>query len=266
MGAIGMDRVGEAFGLTTRLLFGKPLLPLSRYEEWLRGRVPSGKVVEPAVGKESVYLPDYGFFRSLPLERVVSFEASEQVSQKSAGGIGEDATLASIASDLKNFAYFVPTFVEGMNADVRDTAVYLSCMSVRDSFDPFTTKKSAYVFSVMDSECLFGAYRTTKSAFLIHCYNCVGVKRCFEMDSAINCADSYFCHNVEDLEHCMFCFNTKAKRYAVGNLEVGRKKYEDVTGFVLERILNELEATGVLSFDIYDILAERKKSNKPSRI
>ena len=33
------------------------------------------------------------------------------------------------------------------------------------------------------------------------------------------CSDSWFCHNVEGMQNALFCFNTKSKRYAVGNAE-----------------------------------------------
>ncbi|MCX6777649.1 MAG: hypothetical protein NT157_02080 [Candidatus Micrarchaeota archaeon] len=256
------DKLEEAFGITTKLLFGKQLEPLAKYDDWLKRRVPSGGVVKSAIGSGSVYLPDYGFFRKIPVERAVSIEESERASQKMAGRMGEDATLASIAGELKNFAYFVPTFVEGRNLDVKNTAVYLDCINVRDSFDPFTSKNCARVFSIMDSECLFGAYRTTKSGFSIHCYNCVKVERCFEMDSAINCTDSMFCHNCENLSNCMFCFNAKSKSYAVGNVEVGREKYLEIRRMVVGCLVGELEKKGGLDFDIYNVLAVRRRKRE----
>ncbi len=255
------DKIEESFGLATKLIFGKSFLPLEKYSEWLRARIPAGKTVKSALGKGTVYLPDYGFFKSIPNDKAVSFEESERASSKKAIKIG-DSSLDSVLPQLKDFAYFVPTFVEGRNIEVANAAVYIDCANVRDSFDPFTTKKSAYNFSVMDSEALFGCYRITKSNFLIHCYNCVKVQRCFEMDSAINCSDSLFCHNVEGLENCMFCFNTKSKKYAIGNLEVGREKYFEVKKAVIDYIVGGLEADGRLGFDIYDVLAAGKSRLK----
>ncbi|MBM3229155.1 hypothetical protein FJZ26_01880 [Candidatus Parvarchaeota archaeon] len=152
----------------------------------------------------------------------------------------------------------MPTFVEGKNLGVENTAVYLDCANVSDSFDPFTTKNAAFNFSTMDCEALFGAYRVLKTGFTIHAYNCVNMQRCFEMDSCKNCTDSYFCHNCENLDNCMFCFNTKSKRFAIGNIEMPREKYLEIKQRLVRQMAQWLEKNGRLDYDIYDVLSERK--------
>ncbi len=254
------DKLDAAFALTTRLLFGKELPPIPKYEAWLKQRVPPGRRMKSCLGHGSAYVPIYGALKALPAEKVASEEDLAVASSAKLGGA--DYSLAGIVRELPKFAYFVPTYAQGRNMGVEDSFLYLDCMNIRGCFDPFTSKNCAFVHSIMDAEGIFGMYRIDNAKFSIHCYNSINVQRCFEMDGAKNCSDSMFCHNVEGLDNCIFCFNTKGKRYAVGNLEVGKEKFLEFKQKLLARIVPELEAKGRLDFDIYDLLCQKKKKGK----
>ena len=250
------DKLEEAFANATRLLFGKPLSPIAKYEGWLSQRVPMGQRVKSCFGNGEAYLPRYGFFRKMPHSRISSLEDEAKASQpllKSAEG----TTLSSIRQAVAQGAYFVPTYSQGNNIGVEDSFGCMDCLNVKHAFDPFTSKNCAYGLSIMDAEGVFGFYRTKSPKFSIHLYNCWNVQRSFEMDSANNCADCMFCHNVENLQSCLFCFNAKGKRYAIGNVEVGKERYNAFRAQLLARMLPELEATGALSFDIYSVLGKK---------
>lgn len=252
------DRLDAAFAQATRLLFGRPLSPLAKYGEWLRQRVPGGRSVKSCFGKGEAYVPQYGALRQLPADRVAS---EEDLSLAASRRIAETSCahdLASLVKQLQDIAYFVPAYAEGRNIDVQQSFLYLNCMGIRHCFDPFTSKNCAYAFSIMDAEALFGMHRIKGGSFSIHCYNCIGVQRCFEMDGAISCTDCMFCHNAENLSDCIFCFDTKAKRYAVGNLEVGKEKYLEFRAKLSAFLLSSLEKTGKAPFDIYDVLCTRR--------
>jgi len=254
------DKMDTAFAQVTKLLFGKPLSPWKKYCKWLSQSVPGGKSVPSCFGHGTAYVPDYGFFSKVPEKKVASDEDAPIAAGKTIGKISDVESISSIASRLKDFAYFVPTYSEGKNIDVENAFSTLDCINVRESFDPWTSKNCSHVFSIMESESLFGAHRVINSSFSMHIYNAYYVQRCFEIDGAKNCNDSYFCHNVENLDSCMFCFNTKSKRYAIGNRVVGKEKYLQIKAQLLERIVPELENSGRLSFGIYDLLAKRPKS------
>jgi hypothetical protein len=51
----------------------------------------------------------------------------------------------------------------------------------------------------------------------------------------------------------MFCFNVKNKRYAIGNVEVGREQYTRVKKLLLDYVGSQLAKTQSLDFDIYSI-------------
>ena len=250
------DRIDAAFAQATRLIFGKPLSPISKYAEWLRQRVPGGRSVKSCFGSREAYVPEYGAFKTMPGEKI----ASEEDAALAGGKRIEEhdaRSLSSMIDKLPSIAYFVPAYAEGSNMDVEQSFLYLNCMHIRHCFDPFTSKNCAYCFSIMDAESVFGMHRIKGAGFSLHCYNSLKIQRCFEVDGGIDCKDSYFCHNVENLDSCIFCFNAKNLRYAIGNLELPREKYLGAKKRLVGSMAGMLEKNGRLDFDIYDCLCAR---------
>jgi len=91
------------------------------------------------------------------------------------------------------------------------------------------------------------------SSFCMKCYSSTKLTRCFEVNDSNACTDCYFCHNCENLTECMFCFNAKGKRYAIGNVEVGKEAYMKVKRLVQSQLAGELERTKGCKRDIYSI-------------
>ena len=89
--------------------------------------------------------------------------------------------------------------------------------------------------------------------YSINCYHSVKLTRCFEMDNCRDCADSMFCHNCEALSNCMFCFNIKSKRYAIGNVEVGREPFMRIKKMVLDELVSKLERDKKFDVSIYNL-------------
>jgi len=87
----------------------------------------------------------------------------------------------------------------------------------------------------------------------VNCYNSVNLKRCLEVDSSNSCSDSYFCHNCENVQNSMFCFNVKNKRYAIGNVEVGQEAYTKVKNALVLQMAGELDKNGKLNRDIFSL-------------
>ena len=108
-----------------------------------------------------------------------------------------------------------------------------------------------------NSEHIFGSSLAFHSEFCFKCFDAVNLSRCLEIDSGRRCSDSMFCHNVESLQSCLFCFNAKGKRYAIGNVEIGKEKYVEFRAKLCAEIVRQLEATGKVAFDIYDVLGKR---------
>jgi hypothetical protein len=51
----------------------------------------------------------------------------------------------------------------------------------------------------------------------------------------------------------MFCFNTKSKRYAIANVEIGREKYLKIKQTVLGELVSKLEKNKSLGISIFNL-------------
>jgi hypothetical protein len=54
----------------------------------------------------------------------------------------------------------------------------------------------------------------------------------------------------------MFCFNVKAKKYAIANVEVGKEKYMAIRKKVLDELTNRLEKEKRLDLNIFNLNAQ----------
>jgi hypothetical protein len=57
----------------------------------------------------------------------------------------------------------------------------------------------------------------------------------------------------------MFCFNVKSKRYAIGNVEVGKAKYLQIKALLLSEITKRLEKSHDCGIDIYNVGVQGKR-------
>jgi hypothetical protein len=112
----------------------------------------------------------------------------------------------------------------------------------------------------VESEHIFGGYfRILNCQFCINCYHPTNLKGCFEVDASHYCRDSYFCHNCENIDNGILCFNAKSLRYAVGNQEVGKGEYSRIKKMLLDRINSQLEEKNSLDFSIFSVPAPKRR-------
>ncbi|MFH1285010.1 MAG: hypothetical protein ABIH99_00330 [Candidatus Micrarchaeota archaeon] len=248
-----MADVENAFETTSELLLGKALKPLKKYEKWLLKRVEGVVDSKSVVSGRKVYTPPLEFFERVR-SRIVTFDEALELGKKELEKSElSDLSLASAEKKLKKIAYTTPEAELGRNLSISETALCADSSSTFRSSIAVYSKYAAYCFWPTACEYVFGCSILISSRFCIHCYNSAYLTRCFEVDSSTNCRDSYFCHNCEGLDNCMFCFNVKSKRYAIGNVEVGKERYEEIKRKILSEIMGELEKKGNLKQDIFSL-------------
>ncbi len=253
-------KVEEAFGKTAKLLLGKELHPSKKYEDWLLERAIRVRKVHGALGSPAYKIEGLPVVKDIPADRLVSLsEQAGAAESRISIGNGEMPPLDEMFSRVSKTALFCFEFVDGPNEDCVDVAGIFGGSHNYKLVDCTNGKYSGYGTASVNSEHIFGGYlRILNSQFCINCYDSTGLQRCFEVDSSYTSKDSYFCHNCENVENAILCFNAKALRYAVGNSEVGKEEFERIKGILLERIVKELELKGKLEFDIFSIPKGKK--------
>ncbi|MEW6528685.1 MAG: hypothetical protein AB1391_02235 [Candidatus Micrarchaeota archaeon] len=244
--------IEEAWKSTCRIVLGKDIGPLQKYERLLSERINPIKRFKTICGNETCS-SDLMFYKYIPKERYASSEESEEVAkQHITFEDGEEISLKSIIEKISPIAFFKVEIHEGNTTNYVDTQNDYNAINTYKTCDGAFVKNIAYNSMVLNSEYIFGSYRISYSKFCIKS-NGVNISCCFDVASCINSSNLIYCYDVEGLDNCMFCFNTKAKRYAIGNVEIGKENYMKIKKLVLDEITAKLEKDGTLPFDIFTI-------------
>jgi hypothetical protein len=248
-----LDKLETGFGRTSQVLFEKELSGMQEYGAWLERHVSSIPVAFSTISGEEVFVGGWGFLKRIK-DNTCTLEESLALGKKSLS----EKEAASLS--LKNASRTLDSIkcVSG-EAAIGNNIGIVMCNSSTDAEYCFRgtnctySRYCAYCLWPKQSQHLYGCSRAFDCSFCIHCYDSEKLTRCFEVSNSNSCADCYFCHNCENVQNGIFCFNVKNKRYAIGNVEVGRERYLEIKKKVLEQIGNELERTKGLRWDIYSI-------------
>jgi len=254
--AKNMAPIEEGFAKTCELLFGRRLPGgIDSYAAWLLRRVRKSEENPSAASGKPVRRWDYSNYFRLPKERMLTQQEALAYGEREKIGEGqaESLTLANAGGTIGKLAFFSTEYEEGTNTNVIECATITQSANCYRTSPVLYSKYCAYSFWPRSCEHTYGSNATFDCEFCIHCHHSVKLKRCFEMDSCRDCAGSYFCHNCENLQDCMFCFNVKNKRYAIGNVEVGRERFMETKRMLLAKIAGELTVKKEIAGDIYNI-------------
>jgi len=249
-----LQSIDESFIHTSKLVLGKELSGMKKYAEWLSGNLPRYAKHKSIVSGRSVFVGDYGKYFSIPKERMIKEDEAFRLVELAnpISGI-ESITLENAHEFMENIAFFSLDIYAGNNSNITDCQSYADSKNCFTCFPCVGNKNSAYNFWPRSSERVFGSSVLFDSSSCINCSQSVKLTRCFEVDSSRDCSDCYFCHNCENVHESMFCFNTKNKRYAIGNVELSKDKYIELKFRVLKEIINSLEKDGKLELSVRSI-------------
>lgn len=256
-------KIDKAFGVTTRIVLGKDLGPVVLFETWLGEHTATVEMKKTGFGRETpVPFSSFPFFLDVDRDRFATNEEALELGKLKIE-LGEDAiTVEKIRNRIESIAYYSPEIKVGKNQNIIGCPLSENSINLYKVVDANIVKDSGVSGQVFNSENIFGSFWVIDSRFCLNCYHSANLSGCFEMDGCSNCRDSMFCHNSENLDNCMFCFNTKSKRYAVGNVELGREEYLRIRGLVLGQIVEHLEREGRFDYDIYNIGCKREATKK----
>lgn len=251
--------IEDAFSKTSSIIFGKPLRGIEKYGKWLQKHIPQNKYfASPFTNEEAVVA---GYRAYLTRQFDIGGRLLPEIEIREIGKIGVNAQkLAQVefaphglCSVLGEIAYSDLNKIFGNITNVSRAAVLVDCSDCFEGSAYSKCKKCAYCFWPDGSEYVFGSQMAWKSGFCINCYNSNKLQRCFEVDAAQNCSDSYFLHNCENVQDSMFCFNAKNLHYAIGNAALPAEKFASMKGALLAQMHSELQKKKDLRLDIYNI-------------
>jgi len=180
-------------------------------------------------------------------------EAEEHKNLKISDEDLNDLSLSNAKEKIKKIKFISRDARIEPSIDLEDVVYYAEAMHCSHGIYYTYSKYCSYCCFPRKSEYAYGSWTLLNSKFCINCYESSKLTRCFEVAESTNCQDCYFCYNSENLDNCMFCSNATSKRYAIGNVEIGKEKYTELKNKILESINEELEKKKDLKWDIYNI-------------
>lgn len=258
---IGLKKIEEdkgeiekAFTKACRVVLGCDVRGIDRYEDWLLKNAVRIKKIPTPFGNNT-YIPeglDYWVYSLIPEKRTVCYEEGMELGKLK---MNEDelCSIEKIKEGLRKTGYFSAELLFGKIKNRIQSPLVYDASHVYKSYDGTFSEYVGLTSFAASSKYTFGCGRILQSQFVINCYNSTYLTRCFEVDTSTKCSDSYFCHNCEGLIDCMFCWNAKGKRNAIGNLSIEQSKYKGIKDAVIEQIAEELEKNGGLKLDIFNI-------------
>ncbi|MBM3229312.1 hypothetical protein FJZ26_02675 [Candidatus Parvarchaeota archaeon] len=247
-----MEIIDKAFITTSKIVLGEEIGRVRECNKLLEDEKNIVRKVISHYGN-TTYNMDIFFFGKLPEKRMLANFEADALALKLNAGLEDGESLRTLMGKLGRFAYFAVNFEIGNNLNNIETVVAYNGVNTYRIFDGTNGKYLVNCAMALDSDYVFGGFRTVHCKFCVKCNNSVNLSNCFEMDSCTSCRDSMFCHNCENLDNCMFCFNTKSKRYAICNVEVGREKYMQIKAIVTKEMTRRIRENGTAGFDIYSL-------------
>jgi hypothetical protein len=248
-----MDEYEKAFQSITSVVLGRKLTGYRDYKGWLTRRLPVIGETRSAMSGKKVYLP-FEFYevirhRLLTLEEAYGTAGKLHLSEEQVRGL----SFANATEALKDISITTADTVMGNNSRVSECAVYYDSSVCFGSVAVATSRYAIYSFWPRQSEYVAGCHVAFSCSFCVRCFNSENLSRCLEVSDSASCTDCYFCYNCENLQDCMFCFNTKTKRYAIGNVQFPPEQYRKIKRALLAQMADELERNKELKWDIYNI-------------
>ncbi|MCX6770334.1 MAG: hypothetical protein NT051_06725, partial [Candidatus Micrarchaeota archaeon] len=254
-------KVEDAFSSTCKIVLGKEHKGIKKYGPWLLRRAVTVKKVIGAKGTPTYKVGVLPTIKDIPADRLVTNEEGAEAAKTPISiKPGEELTLQETLSRVAKNALFSVEFIDGMNDKCIDTPNLYGGSNIYKILDTTDAKYSAYSSAVIKSEHIFGGYfRLLQSQFCINIFDSTNLKGCFEVDCSYSSRNAYFCHNCENVNDALFCFNAKALQYAFCNQMVSKEEFLRLKKILLDYVNSELEKKGALEESVFNIPAKKRK-------
>ncbi|MBS3069798.1 hypothetical protein J4441_05530 [Candidatus Micrarchaeota archaeon] len=224
---------------TCRVLFGKEIGELEKYEEWLGEYLPPvAKRRSHLSGKKVIVAKD-----SYPKNARFISEDELTTNRSYTLSINDIKDVDSIMRALCEKCEYTGNRFLGNSAHMSESDIVLDSQYVHNSTN---IEQSTYIYSSYmmrrGSKYSYGSGWTAAGEFTVRCVAGINLRRCLESHAVADCSDTYFsfdCHGCTDI---LFSFGQRSKNHMIGNLPLAKEKYAQIKAKLLGEIAAELES------------------------
>ncbi len=231
------SEVNKKWKETAKVIFGNEIGELKDYSEWLyENNGPRITKKSSLSGKESTYsYSDYAL-----ASKWLAFEEVDFEKKYDALNINEIKDIDSILEAISGRIYYTGNMVLGDSGFVEKSTNIVNSYYVFHSEQIASSKNIAYSTFGTYGENIFGGFGFGWPRFCIKSKGIVRTSRCFEVIKADLSSDCYYSHGISGCAECMFCFNLRSKKYAIGNLELPPDKYAQIKAKLIDEMHKKL--------------------------
>ncbi|MCX6771483.1 MAG: hypothetical protein NTX79_05510 [Candidatus Micrarchaeota archaeon] len=232
------NELDKSWKTTCKVLFGREVGELNLFQEWLASQNPRlAHAPSSLTGKDITYfITDY-----CEGSKRASLDEVWKLKKFPALSINEIKDVDSLVEAIQDRAYYTGDVVLGnskfieASSNCKDSYYVLGSGAISDS------KYICNSARLKECEFAFGCDGVGESRFQARGYEGYRLMRCLEAWKSQTSSDCYYVNGVLDSSNCMFCFNVRNKRYAIGNLELPKEKYLSIKQGLVAEMAEQLE-------------------------
>lgn len=218
--------INQAFKTTYKLLFGaEPQVELDDLADYLKRWHSNPALTKSSISGKSVAISSDAYPKN------ARFISADEVdfSKTFKLNINEIKDIDSIVESIQDRISYAGNKVFGESGGITNCDNIFNSYYVKDSCNVSICKYVAYSAHIRDSsEFAFGCTWFLRSKYIMRCLGADNITRCFETYLSTNSSDLFFCYGCHATTNAMFSFNIRSKKYAIGNLELPRDRYNQL--------------------------------------
>ncbi|MFH1448341.1 MAG: hypothetical protein ABIG39_05750 [Candidatus Micrarchaeota archaeon] len=228
--------VDKAFKSTCRVIFGKEEGGINELEPYLREYTEPLKDTKSINGKDVYYTAPY-----CESARFLSYDESFDSVSKPIN-INSIKDIDSLLNAVRENAHYTGNKILGNSNFVEQSENVIDSSFVYRSSEILRCEYVAHSSLIRDSKYMFGSSCLGTSSFCIKSCEACFSQRCFETNILFYCSDAFYSNNCKSCHEILFCFDQVSKRHMIGNNELGKERYGEIKGRIVEQILDELRS------------------------
>ncbi|MCX6771671.1 MAG: hypothetical protein NTX79_06460 [Candidatus Micrarchaeota archaeon] len=230
--------LNSAWKSTCRLVLGEEIGELEEFREYLLTRhFPISERKSALSGKRVVMGSD----RYPKGAKVISQDEIDYAKKYPALGINEIKDIDSIIEAFHERFLYCGNKVFGVSRFFSGVDNCTDSFFVEESHDVVGSKYVAYSsFVRIGSEHVFGSGVLIRGAHLIKILGSADLSRSFDCSMCTASSDMLFSVYSHGCSNCLFCFNQRNKKYAIGNLELPRERYFEIRKKIVSEVAEHL--------------------------
>ena len=216
------DHLDRQWAATCRILLGQEIGELSEYKKWLyEGNGPRVTKKSSVSGKEVVYSSD----KYPENSKWLRHDEADYNGKYEPLGINDVKDIDSILDAVRERIAYAGNIVLGNSKFVEDSTTISDCYYILHSERVAFSKNVAYSSRGGYSENIFGCYGFGPASFSMKSYGITESTRIFMASKVDFSSDIYYSHGLSNCTECIFSFNLRSRRHAIGNLVLPKDKY-----------------------------------------